>query len=174
MPNVYSFPAKKIFELEYFQNWLKEQGYAVAGLYRKDAGVAVEGPSDPSALVAAYVNPNQYEMVVTSGIPDEGGMKIPNYPVYKVSVGADVTFRIRKIRGLDGAVMPDADTLDIHWHLPPSDQPKTITLVNGEAFFVVHQMKRCWGFAEAVPTGSVDIKVKLPSLIRGGVTLWAC
>lgn len=172
--NVYDYPSKSICELEFFQNWLKEQGYPVEGLYRKGAGIAIEGPSDPTTLVSAYVNPNRYELVVTTGVPAPGGMRIPDYKLYKVAVGADVTFRVRKIRGLDEALMQDNDVLDIHWHLSPADQPKTLALVNGEAFFIVHGIKRCWGFAEAVPTGSIDLKTKLPPLMRGGVTLWAC
>jgi len=180
MNKLWTIPAASVPKCRdwiYMYYWLKNANYQFDGILPRPNGDLIVnakgGAPDPAGLVSSFQDVNHYE-VTCNGTP--GGAQHdfcwgPTFKCYTAEIGASLQVTVKKIKGSDDSVIPDNDTLDIHWHGTKMGAPTTLTLVNGVGSFVVSPLKRSRVFIEGVPTGSSDLENKLAALRRGGLTL---
>lgn len=159
-------PPRDVKSLALLQRHLSGQGFQVRGIARNASGISVSldpaETKDVKAAVAAYVNPDFYE--VTCGAP------VRQHPVeglcYRAAAGSSLTFTFTKRKGLDGTVKKDADTVEVHWHGSPAPKSANqITLVEGVGQVTVGPFKKAGGTVEAIPLG--ELLQEVPPTVRG-------
>lgn len=170
-------PNQKVVDSNHMLEWLRTLKPGVCGIAPEGNGVSIsceKGTADPTPLLDQYTNPDYYKVeCLEAKCLKESWFVGCCYDHVCVELGAPFTIKVTKRKGVDDSILPDNDTLDIHWHGAPVSAPKTLTLVNGVGQFTIAKPKHSRTIVEAVPTGSVDLENHLAGLRRGGIYLHA-